>query len=202
MSEIELLEKIIAFVDKKKNAKIQANEIIEKYGKLSNVLREDIFVLEGLNLFSKKTLKLLEILNLTYRHVFFSDCFEEEKKISCFEDLINYLKFEYINMEREIFKVLYFNSKNILIKDENIFLGTVDRSVVHVREILKNILKYNAKSIIVVHNHPSGVVNPSLDDFELTKKLLDILNFVDVRLSDHIIISNKGYYSFLENNKI
>ncbi|NYV27701.1 hypothetical protein HP397_02515 [Streptobacillus felis] len=112
------------------------------------------------------------------------------------------MKFEYIDMEREVFKVLYFNSKNILIKDENIFLGTVDRSVVHVREILKNILKYNAKSIIVVHNHPSGVVNPSLDDFELTKKLLDILNFVDVRLSDHIIISNKGYYSFLENNKI
>ncbi|NYV27700.1 hypothetical protein HP397_02510 [Streptobacillus felis] len=80
MSEIELLEKIIAFVDKKKNAKIQANEIIEKYGKLSNVLREDILVLEGLNLFSKKTLKLLEILNLTYRHVFLVIVLKKKRK--------------------------------------------------------------------------------------------------------------------------
>lgn len=202
MSEIELLEELIGVVEKKKIACLQAREIIEKYGSISNVLREDIKVFENLSMLSKNSRKIFECITKIYRHIIYEECFGEENKISCFEELVKYLKFHYKDMEREVFKILYFNSKNILIKDENIFYGTIDRSIVHVREIVKNTMKYNAKSIIVVHNHPSGSLDPSKDDKMLTEKLKELLEFLDVRLSDHLIISNKGYYSFLENGDI
>ncbi|WP_073508189.1 JAB domain-containing protein [Streptobacillus notomytis] len=202
MREIDLLENLISLVENRKKAKIQASEIIEKYGSISNVLREDFKVFENMNILSKKTLEILKNINLIYKHMLFNECFGEEKRISCFEDLMKYLKFQYVDMEREVFKVLYFNTKNILIKDEDIFYGTIDRSIVYIREIIKNILKYNAKSIIVVHNHPSGNLEPSNDDRCLTRNMLKVLKFIDVRLSDHIIISNKGYYSFFENGQI
>ncbi len=202
MREIDLLENLISLVENRKKAKIQASEIIEKYGSISNVLREDFKVFENMNILSKKTLEILKNINLIYKHMLFNECFGEEKRISCFEDLMKYLKFQYVDMEREVFKVLYFNTKNILIKDEDIFYGTIDRSIVYIREIIKNILKYNAKSIIVVHNHPSGNLEPSNDDICLTRNMLKVLKFIDVRLSDHIIISNKGYYSFFENGQI
>ncbi|CAM3112318.1 JAB domain-containing protein [Streptobacillus ratti] len=202
MSDFDLLESLISLVENRKSAKIQANEIIEKYGSISNILREDFKVIENMNILSKKTMGIIKNINLIYNHVLFNECFREEKKINCFEDLVKYLKFQYVDMEREVFKVLYFNTKNALIKDENMFYGTIDKSIVYVREIVKNILKYNAKSIIVVHNHPSGNLEPSNDDRYLTKKIIDVLKLIDVRLSDHIIISNKGYYSFLENGQI
>ncbi|ACZ00754.1 DNA repair protein RadC [Streptobacillus moniliformis] len=200
--DFELLLNLIELVENRKIAKLQASEIIKKYGGISNILREDFKVIENMNILSKKTMKILENVSLIYNHILFNECFGEEKKISCFEDLVKYLKFQYVDMEREVFKVLYFNTKNVLIKDENIFYGTIDKSVVYVREIVKNILKYNAKSIIIVHNHPSGNLEPSNDDRCLTKKIIDVLKLIDVRLSDHIIISNKGYYSFLENGQI
>ncbi len=202
VSDFDLLESLISLVENRKSAKIQANEIIEKYGSISNILREDFKVIENMNILSKKTMGIIKNINLIYNHVLFNECFREEKKINCFEDLVKYLKFQYVDMEREVFKVLYFNTKNALIKDENMFYGTIDKSIVYVREIVKNILKYNAKSIIVVHNHPSGNLEPSNDDRYLTKKIIDVLKLIDVRLSDHIIISNKGYYSFLENGQI
>ena len=116
--------------------------------------------------------------------------------------MINYLKYDYFDKEREIFKVLYFNTKCMLIKDENLFYGTIDKADIYSREIVKRILKYNAKSVILVHNHPSGDTKPSKQDLSITKELQQIFKYFEIKLSDHIIISNEEYYSFLENGDI
>ena len=98
----------------------------------------------------------------------------------------------------EIFKVLFLNTQNELIREEELFQGTLDRSTIYVRELMKKVLKYNAKSVILVHNHPSGSLKPSQSDIILTKKIKEIFENVEIRLLDHIIISEKGYFSFLE----
>lgn len=82
------------------------------------------------------------------------------------------------------------------------FLGTIDRTAVYLREVVKMSLKYNAKSVILVHNHPSGSKLPSKNDLEVTKNLINILSYIDVKVSDHIIICGNEYYSFLENGDI
>ena len=98
----------------------------------------------------------------------------------------------------EVFKVLFLNTQNELLKEEELFRGTIDRSTVYIRELIKKILEYNAKSVILVHNHPAGSLRPSDSDIRLTKKVKEVFESLEIRLLDHLIISEKGYFSFLE----
>ena len=82
------------------------------------------------------------------------------------------------------------------------FIGTVNHSLVHPRDIFKEAYKVNSSFLICVHNHPSGDVNPSLDDEKLTNRLVNIGNIMGIKVIDHVIVSEKEYYSFLENGKI
>ena len=76
------------------------------------------------------------------------------------------------------------------------FRGTVGASSVHPREVVKEALKENAAAVILCHNHPSGHVRPSPDDLRLTEDLRMILNHIDVRVIDHLIVGGNGYFSF------
>ena len=122
----------------------------------------------------------------------------EKITISSNIQLLDYLKFSLLNREIEVFKVLFLNTQNELLKEEELFKGTIDRSTVYIRELIKKILNYNAKSVILVHNHPAGSLKPSQADIALTRKIKEIFEGIEIRLLDHIIISEKGYFSFLE----
>lgn len=89
---------------------------------------------------------------------------------------------------------IFLNSKNRVIAIEKLFTGSISSCVVYPREIIKQVLKYKASSVIVVHNHPSGNPEPSQHDKVLTKKLNDALSCIDVKLLDHIIVA-EGYCS-------
>ena len=112
--------------------------------------------------------------------------------------LLNYLKFSLLNRDVEVFKVLFLNTQNELLKEEELFYGTIDKSTVYIRELVKKILEYNAKAVILVHNHPSGSLRPSESDILLTRKVKEVFESLEIRLLDHLIISEKGYFSFLE----
>ena len=76
--------------------------------------------------------------------------------------------------------------------------GSVNSVSVHPREVLKAAIQHNATSVILLHNHPSGKTQPSTKDLEVTKQIIDALKPVDINVNDHIIITQNGYYSFLE----
>ena len=97
-----------------------------------------------------------------------------------------------------MFKVLFLNTQNELLKEEELFYGTIDKSTVYIRELVKKILEYNAKAVILVHNHPSGSLRPSESYILLTRKVKEVFESLEIRLLDHLIISEKGYFSFLE----
>ena len=122
----------------------------------------------------------------------------EKITISSNVQLLNYLEYSLLKRDIEVFKVLFLNTQNELLKEEELFKGTLDRSTVYIRELVKKILDYNAKSVIIVHNHPSGSLKPSQSDITLTQKLKDTFERIEIRLLDHLIISEKGYFSFLE----
>lgn len=104
--------------------------------------------------------------------------------------------------KQEHFYVVYLDSNKKIIKDKLLFMGTLNQSLVHPREVFKEACLSSASSFICVHNHPGGNVLPSKEDINLTKSLKQIGLLFGIPLVDHIIISKENYYSFYENGDI
>ena len=102
------------------------------------------------------------------------------------------------HLKKEIFMVLLLNSANILLRDLRISEGTLNASLVHPREVFHPAISEPAASIILLHNHPSGEVQPSLEDKNITLRLIQSGKLLDIPVIDHIIIGESGYFSFKE----
>ena len=100
----------------------------------------------------------------------------------------DYLAIHYAGQEREVFGVMFLDNRHRLIAVEEMFLGTVDGASVHPREVVKRALKLNAAAVILAHNHPSGVAEPSQADELITVRIRDALALVDIRVLDHLIV--------------
>ena len=96
----------------------------------------------------------------------------------------------------EVFAVLFLDNKHRVIGFEKMFYGTVDGAAVYPREVVRRALEYNAASVIVAHNHPSGVAEPSQADRDVTERLRRALDLVDVRILDHLVIGDGHWESF------
>ena len=106
-----------------------------------------------------------------------------------------YLMLEMGRAEREEFRVIYLNNRHHVIGDETLFQGTLNGATVHPREVARAALMRNAAAVIVAHNHPSGIAEPSQADTTLTVKLKDALNLVEIRLLDHLIVGAGEFVS-------
>lgn len=136
-------------------------------------------------------------------------CFELSKRIS--SDQVNSAMCinkpsslsEWLNKkigfkDQEHFMVIFLGTKNQILKDKTIFIGSLDRTIVHPREIYKEAIKLNASKIICVHNHPSGDVTPSPNDITATQAISEVGKTVGIPLLDHLIVGNNHYLSFRE----
>lgn len=106
------------------------------------------------------------------------------------------------NKKQEYFYTIYLDSNKKIIKDKMLFIGTLNQSLVHPREVFKEACLVSASSFICVHNHPSGNVLPSKEDINLTNNLKETGLLLGIPLVDHIIIGKDKYYSFFENGDI
>ena len=106
------------------------------------------------------------------------------------------------NEMKEFFYVLLLDTKNKIISKEKISEGSLNASIVHPREVFKPAIKKSSNAIILVHNHPSGDVNPSVEDIHVTNRLLEVGKIVGIKVLDHIIIGDGQYLSLKENNYI
>lgn len=114
-------------------------------------------------------------------------------------DLVRqYLMMRLGRAEREVFCVLFLDNQNRLIIAEDLFMGTIDGASVYPREVVKASLKYNAAAVMLAHNHPSGVVDPSQSDIRITRRLQTALELIDVRVVDHFVVSGSDSTSFAE----
>ena len=104
--------------------------------------------------------------------------------------------------EREVFKVLYLNRSMELIGEKKLFLGGVSATVIDVRLVFKLGFTHLASGIIVAHNHPSGSLDPSSQDKRITKKLKETGELFEMHLVDHLILSEKGFFSFADEGLI
>lgn len=113
-----------------------------------------------------------------------------------------YCKMKLTGLEHEVFAVLFLDNRHRLIEYEEMFRGTIDGASVYPREVVKAVIHHNAAAVILAHNHPSGVAEPSGADRRLTERLRDALGLVDVRVLDHLIVGDGEPVSFAERGLI
>ena len=196
--DYEILELLLTYVVVRKDCKGIAKELLVKYGDLYTLLKQPEDELKKNSFVTDRTVVFFKVIFQILEKELYKKIHNEKITISSNVQLLNYLEYSLLKRDIEVFKVLFLNTQNELLKEEELFKGTLDRSTVYIRELVKKILDYNAKSVIIVHNHPSGSLKPSQSDITLTQKLKDTFERIEIRLLDHLIISEKGYFSFLE----
>ena len=116
--------------------------------------------------------------------------------------IYEYFKEVLIDKKQEYFYCIYLDTKGNLLDKKCLFIGTINNSVIHPREIFKEAYLLSANGIICVHNHPSGDSTPSKEDIVVTRKLQELGIIHGIKIIDHVIIGNNNYYSFNDNNKL
>lgn len=114
----------------------------------------------------------------------------------------NFLQSELRLESREIFAVLFLDNQHRVLTFERLFFGTLDAAAVYPRVVVEKALQYHAAAVILTHNHPSGVAEASIADKQITKKLIQALKLIDIRVLDHVIVAGSECYSFAENNEM
>ncbi len=180
-----------------KDLSVEIVNKFEKINNLENATLEELTSIKGIK--EAKAITILAAIELGKRVLR-----KEGHNIVINNNRIVYdlLKYDFINSYQESFVVLFLDTKNKLIKKEEIFKGTISSSTIHPREIFKLAVKHSAYSIIVVHNHPSGNSMPSQADIELTDKLMESGKLLGIPIIDHIIIGYNNFYSFYDKKRI
>lgn len=170
---------------------------IDDISELKDITLNKLKEIKGIG--NVKAITLLSALELGKR-VYYNKNISKIKMNSA-DKVFNYMRDELSNKNQEYFYALYLDSKKNLIDKKLLFIGTINKSIVHPREIFKYAYLLSASSIICVHNHPSGDPLPSNEDIVLTSNLKRIGEMQGIQIVDHIIIGN-NYYSFYENQDI
>lgn len=122
-------------------------------------------------------------------------------KLSGPEDVVRFVR-EMEDYDRERFKVIYLDNKNRIIGVENISEGTINAAIIHPREAVKGAVLANAAGVILIHNHPSGIPEPSREDDLIVPRLIEGFGMLSIDVTDAIIVGKEGYYSYKEAGKI
>lgn len=201
LSDAELLAVLIRNGVKGKDAVSLARELLAKHGGLRSFLAAEAGTLKG-----EKGLGQAKIATLLAAKEIVRRSLREEiigkNVIRDPESVLNYLYASMRDRKREVFKVLFLDKANHVIDEADLFEGTVDEAAIHPREVVKAALDRHATAIILVHNHPSGRVEPSAEDRGITVKLQSACTSVGLKILDHIIIGDNHYFSFSEQGLI
>lgn len=197
LSDAELLAVLLRTGTRGSNALDTARALLLASGGLRGLLegeRERLCRLPGMGAAKYATLKACLELGRRYLET----RLVRDRALASPGDTRRYLKARLCGHAHEVFAGLFLDAQHRIICFEELFHGTIDGTSVYPREILKRALAHNAAALIVAHNHPSGVAEPSRADRALTDRLRDALALVDVRLIDHFVVGDGDLVSFAE----
>lgn len=201
LSDAELLSVFLRVGVRGKSAVDLGREMLQEFGSLRSLFAanlQDFSKVHGLG--SAKFAQLQAVLELAKRSI--SEELQISSSLSSPQAVKQFLQLQIGNKQYESFTVLFLDVKNRLISAQELFRGSLSHASVYPREVVKTALSYNAASLILAHNHPSGSTEPSQADLSLTQTLKSALALVDIRVLDHFIVANNQIYSFAENGQI
>jgi len=195
LADYELLEYLLFGVRRQGDTKPTAKALIDRFGSIAGVLAAPTAELAAVKSVSEATIALIAVTAEAARRAVREEI-ADGPLLSSWTRLIDYLRVAMGHNRTEEFRLLFLDSKNRLIADEVQGTGTVNRTAVYPREVVKRALEHGATAIIMVHNHPSGDPTPSRADVEMTEEVRDAGALMGIVLHDHVVISKSGHESF------
>lgn len=195
MPEYEILELLLFNAIERIDVKPLAKRLLSTFGDLNGVVAASehrLLQVEGATPKVYLQLRLVEAL----AHRMGQAKVLQREVFASWDDLITYCRTSMAHRETEQFRILFLDSKNFLIADEEQARGTVNHVPVYPREVAKRALELNASAVILVHNHPSGDPTPSRQDIGMTEDVAAACLAIDVTVHDHVIIGKQAEYSF------
>lgn len=192
--DYEIIELLLSLGTPRRDCKPQAKEAIRRFKNLRGVLEAKPEELQQISGIGPHSIFGIKFMHAVARE-FLKERLQEKPIYSSSQEIFDYFYHSMRDLKKEVVKVIYLNSNNQIIDVIDFPQGTVDSSFIYPREIIEGALKNCAVSIILVHNHPSGNPEPSLNDKIITRNLVFACNMLDMKLLDHIIIGDNRYFS-------
>ena len=194
LSDAELLAIFLRTGIKGKSAVQIGRDLLAEYGGLRQILNADQAALANApGLGPAKCAQLRAALELGKRYL--AQKLERDGPLTSPSQAVAFLTHQLRDQPREVFAVVYLDNRHHVLHYEELFRGTLSGATVHPREVVRSALQHNAAALILAHNHPSGVAEPSQADATLTVRLKEALNLVEVRLLDHLVIGDGEFVS-------
>ncbi|MEO0544617.1 MAG: DNA repair protein RadC [Pseudomonadota bacterium] len=194
ISDYELLELLLFRSLPQRDTKPLAKSLLARFGSVGGVLgaeRGQLLDVSGVGPTVATDLKLVHAVATEVAR----GAVHSRQVLSSWSALLEYCRAAMAHESREQFRIVFLDKKNAMIADEVQQVGTVDHTPVYPREVLKRSIELNATAIILVHNHPSGDPEPSRADIEMTARIVEALNPLNIVVHDHIIIGKHGHAS-------
>ncbi|MCG3089248.1 RadC family protein [Sporosarcina cyprini] len=197
LSNQELIAILLRTGTKEESVLMLANRILSSFDKIQDLREatiEEMMSVKGVG--QAKAVQILAAVEIGKR--LYQKHTQGRYTIRSPEDAAAYLMTDMSTLQQEHFVVLFLNVKNEVLHKQTVFIGSLNSSIVHPREIFREAVKRSAASIIVAHNHPSGHPAPSPEDIEVTKRLVEAGSIVGIDLLDHVIIGDHRFISLKE----
>ena len=201
LSDAELLAIFLRTGVRGKSAVDLARDLLNGFGNLRTLLeadRQHFCSMHGLG--EAKYVQLQASLELSRRHLY--STLQRGDALTSPDATRRYLAARLRAQPREVFACLFLDNRHRVLAYEELFFGTIDGATVHPREVVRRALEHNAAALILSHNHPSGVAEPSAADENITRRLKEALALVDVRVLDHLIVGDGEAVSLAERGMV
>ncbi|TXR54826.1 RadC family protein [Reinekea thalattae] len=178
-----------------------SQKILNRFGSIASLFQVDLAEFcQGPGLGPAKFVQLQAVLEMSRRYL--RTELQSRKALTSPTDTRNFLLAQMQALPREQFSCIWLDSQHRVLRFETLFYGTIDSAAVYPREVVKAALACNAAAVILAHNHPSGVAEPSSADQLITERIRSALDLVDVRLLDHMVVGQGVVISFAERGLI
>ncbi len=194
--DYEVLELLLTFIFRQGDVKPLAKELIITFGSFSKVLDAPVDELQQVNGMGKASALSMNAFRQTMAYYFLDHATVKKEQITKMSTLVEMLRAIIGYRSNEVLVAIFLNAKNEVLATKELGEGTVSQASAFPRRIVEDALKQKATSIILAHNHPGGIAEPSEHDEYITTEIQKALALVDVTLQDHIILAGSDYFSF------
>jgi len=195
--DYEIVELLLTLGTPRKDCKPQAKEAIKRFRTLRGVLEAPPEQLKDIKGIGSTHLFVIRFIQEIARE-FLKEQVIDKPYCRSSREVFDYLYHSMRDLKKEVFKVMFLDSQNRIVKIEDLFEGTLNSSAVYPREIIQSAVKHHATALIFVHNHPAGNPQPSDNDRQITQELVFAANIMAIKVLDHIVIGDNRYFSFAD----
>ncbi len=194
LADHEVIEYLLMTAIPRRDVKPLARSLIQRFGSLAGALNAEPDTLAHHPGMGESSAAALRIVAIAARRLA-RQAVREAPLLASWQALIDYLTIDMAHLTRERVRILYLNTRNMLILDDHLGDGSLDEAAIHPRQVIHKAMDLGAAALIIVHNHPSGSPEPSRADIQITHRIAEAGRLLGVIVHDHVIIGREGHVS-------